>query len=181
MRGEILNDILNIEPFDDVEIEHKEDAIEWIRSGGQIFRTQKPATPPKHLVSYFVLVDGQHFLLVDHLKAGLWLPPGGHVDPNEHPRETAAREAQEELKIEPEFQWDEPQFITVTETVGRTPGHTDVSLWYVVRYARIQRIEFDRNEFRAIKWFHKDELPLGNCDPHLGRFVQKLSSRANFR
>jgi 8-oxo-dGTP diphosphatase len=34
-------------------------------------------------------------LLVDHVNAGLWLPPGGHVEPDEDPEVTARREARE--------------------------------------------------------------------------------------
>ncbi|MEU4312510.1 NUDIX domain-containing protein [Nocardia sp. NPDC024068] len=33
------------------------------------------------------------------IKAGLWLPPGGHVEPDEHPARTACREVAEELGI----------------------------------------------------------------------------------
>ena len=46
----------------------------------------KPATPPKHLVSYVVPTDPEtgDILLVDHRNAQLWIPPGGHVDPGEH-------------------------------------------------------------------------------------------------
>ena len=37
---------------------------------------KKPDVPPKHLVSYFALVDDRRgkVLLVDHKLAGLWLP-----------------------------------------------------------------------------------------------------------
>jgi ADP-ribose pyrophosphatase YjhB (NUDIX family) len=38
-------------------------------------------------------------LLVDHQNAGLWLPPGGHVEIAEHPRATVARELREELGL----------------------------------------------------------------------------------
>lgn len=43
-------------------------------------------TPPEpRLVSYFLLTGLQHdfVLLVDHRKAGLWLPTGGRVEPRE--------------------------------------------------------------------------------------------------
>lgn len=42
-------------------------------------------------------------LLMDHKKAELWLPPGGHVEPGENPRETVRREAKEKLGIDAEF------------------------------------------------------------------------------
>jgi 8-oxo-dGTP pyrophosphatase MutT (NUDIX family) len=50
----------------------------------------------RHLVSYVVLRDQYgRILLVDHVNAGLWLPPGGHVEPDEDPEVTARREARE--------------------------------------------------------------------------------------
>jgi 8-oxo-dGTP diphosphatase len=80
----------------------------------------KPATPPRHLVSYVAVIDrvDRSSLLVDHIKAGLWLPPGGHVEPDEHPAATADREAREELTIDPAFVHDPPRpsFLTVTQT-----------------------------------------------------------------
>ena len=181
LRRAILEDVRSIEPLDDLEAEHQRDAIEWIESGAELCRQVNPATPPKHLVSYFVLTDDDHFLLVEHRNAGLWLPTGGHVEPDELPRETERREAKEELGIESRLLSEEPLFITSTETVGKTAGHTDISLWYVVVHTRTEELLFDQAEFKSIRWFHRDELPLYRCDPHMARFVQKLGSRANHR
>lgn len=62
-----------------------------------------------------------------------WLPTGGHVDPGEHPAAAAQRELREELGVEPVFLGavgDRPLLVTVTETVGLSESHTDVSLWF---------------------------------------------------
>jgi len=58
-----------IQPLDDVERAHLADALSWVDSGEPLFRTAKPATPPKHLVSYFAVVSDRHILLVDHKNA----------------------------------------------------------------------------------------------------------------
>lgn len=181
VREQILQDIRSIDPFDALEAEHRRETIDWVESGAELARLKKPDTPPKHLVSYFLLVDGEHYLLVEHRNAGLWLPTGGHVEPGERPIETARREAKEELGITPRFLADEPLFVTSTKTVGRTAGHTDVSLWFVVLAEQSQRFDYDRNEFKSVRWFHRDELPLEQCDPHMGRFVEKLERRTNIR
>ena len=70
-----------------------------------VYRRVKPATPPRHLVSYAALTDPRDWsvFLVDHRLAGLWLPPGGHVEPSEEPAVTAAREAREELGVDADF------------------------------------------------------------------------------
>ena len=177
MRTEIRKEVERIKPLDDIERAAKLDVLGWIDSGAEVFRIEKPNTPPKHLVSYFALVDGEYLLLVDHINAELWLPTGGHVEPGEHPKTAALREAREELSIEGEFLYDEPVFLTVTETVGKTAGHTDVSLWYVLQGNRTGSLSFDDSEFRSVAWFHKDDVPLERSDIHMGRFLRKLYGR----
>ena len=147
--------------------------LDWIESGCEIFRIEKPATPEIHLVSYFVIAspDMDQILLVDHIKAGLWLPPGGHVDPGEDPKETVRREAKEELGIEAEFFSDKPLLLTVTKTVGNIAKHTDVSLWYLLKYDPHQSLDYDLNEFNQIRWFWIDEIPFEKSDPHMKRFL----------
>lgn len=178
----IAQDVENIAPFDVVEQAHKQDVLEWLASGANPFRLKKHGIPPKHIVSYFVLVDPDHHsvLLVDHIKAQLWLPSGGHVQLNELPRDAVLREAREEFGIDAVFLHnnDKPLFITVTQTVGLTPGHTDVSLWYLLRGNIHDRMNYDRSEFTDVEWYTFDEIietdPL-IFDPHLQRFTSKLT------
>ena len=175
MRSAIRKEVSSIEPFDALERAHRADVLAWIDSGVELCRTQKPAIPPKHLVSYFVLVDHDHVFLVDHKNAQLWLPSGGHVEPGEHPRATVARELREELGLDLSKEPDAPLMLTVSETVGITQGHTDVSLWYVVSADRGVAFEFDTEEFHSVRWFHFSEVPISRSDPHLGRFLEKLA------
>lgn len=180
IRDETLQEIESIKPFDTIEQLHKQDVLSWIQSGAELHRIQKPATPPKHLVSYFVVVDGMHILLVDHKNANLWLPTGGHVEPNEHPRDSVIREAREELGINADFLISHPIFLTCTETVGLTAGHTDVSMWYVLRGNKNTILDYDRDEFIDIRWFHFKQVPLERSDPHMGRFLDKLALHIGF-
>ena len=113
-------------------------------------------------------------MLVDHKLANLWLPSGGHVEPDEDPKATVVRELAEELNLTAEFVSDGPLFITVTRTVGADGGHTDVSLWYLLRGDSSRAIEFDRGEFHGVRWFDFDEIPYERSDPHLRRFVAKM-------
>ena len=121
LRDRIAQIVHNLRPLDALEAEHISQTLQWIESGKPLFRTEKPATPPQHLVSYFVLFDqwAQKLLLVDHKKSGLWLPAGGHVEANEDPQLAAVREAAEKLQIEADFLQPDPLFLTVTQTVGR--------------------------------------------------------------
>ena len=174
MRAAIREEVDLIEPLDSLEQETKIDVLAWIDSGVELCRIEKPATPPKHLISYFAVVDDDYVLLVDHINAELWLPTGGHVDPGEHPRETALREAAEELSLKGEFLREGPVFLTSNETVGKTAGHTDVSLWYVFRGDRSLSLNFDGTEFHDARWFHRNEVPIDRADKHMSRFLRKL-------
>src|ERR687893_1950554 len=49
-------------------------------------------------VAVFVVWEGK-VLLHLHRKLGMWLPPGGHIEPNELPDEAAVREVFEETGI----------------------------------------------------------------------------------
>lgn len=178
MRNAIRKIVEGILPHDDMELEHQKDVLSWVDSGEPIFRIESPDVPPKHLVSYFIVYDSssQKILLGDHRKSGLWLPSGGHVDPDEHPKDTVKRECQEELREESQFFLEQPLFVTVTGTVGLTAGHTDVSLWYVLLGDASKIPDFDSREYNKMAWFPLDELPLAQSDPHLGRFAEKLRS-----
>jgi 8-oxo-dGTP pyrophosphatase MutT (NUDIX family) len=176
MRNRIRTEIASIIPLDELEQAHVADALAWIDSGAEICRIAKPATPPKHLVSYFACIDGDHILLVDHRNAGLWLPAGGHVEPGEHPRTTVIREAREELDIDVLFLRESPLMVTCTETVGATAGHVDVSLWYVIAGNHAAVPWFDRSEFNAVRWFSISDIPLDRTDPHMSRFLRKYAA-----
>lgn len=177
IRNTIFDMVSRIDPFDALEKEHKDFVLEWIASGVELFRIEKPAVPEIHLVSYFIGVseDLSKVLLVDHKKAELWLPAGGHVEPGEHPKETVSREAEEELGIKAKFLFEDPIFLTVTKTVGNVTKHTDVSLWYVLKEDPKVQLNYDAEEFNQIRWFERDQIPFEKSDPHLKRFLDKLS------
>jgi 8-oxo-dGTP diphosphatase len=177
-------EVAGIEPGDDVEERCRPDVLAWVDSGAALCRTRTPATPDRHLVSYFVLVDPLHraVLLVDHRKAQLWLPTGGHVERGEHPQTTVRREAAEELGVDARFlkaSGGRALLLTSTVTVGLTAGHTDVSLWYAIEGDVDAELRYDPEEFRAVRWFGFEELAGTDpttLDPNMGRFMAKLAA-----
>jgi len=176
--------VAGVSPLDEYEARDKATTLQWVRSGAPLFRIARPATPDKHLCVYFALFDEARssVLLVDHVKAGLWLFPGGHVDDGEDPRITVLREAAEELQINGQFHpqfGDEPLFLTVTRTRGEH-SHTDVSFWFVLAADKKMRIEADPREANQIRWFALDdpaEWAQDRFDPHMARFRDKLLAR----
>ncbi|GIJ35094.1 NUDIX hydrolase [Micromonospora sediminimaris] len=182
---EIYALIDKLQPYDDLEARHRQESLAWLRETDDVFRRVKPRTPSPHLVAYFLLhddLDGS-VLLVDHIKAGLWLPAGGHVEPGEHPADTVRRETAEELGVPALFLpqlGERPLFLTVTETVGTSEQrHTDVSLWFVLASSRDQVFTPDPGEFRGIRWWTPQEVSDADphtLDPHMGRLISKLAT-----
>lgn len=95
-------------------------------------------------VAVFVVRDGR-VLLHWHEKLRRWLPPGGHIEPNELPDDAARRETREETGVEVDLigptgidharpgepvQLVRPEGIQV-ETIG--PGHEHIDLIYFAR------------------------------------------------
>ena len=169
-----------IAPSDDTERAHRADALTWLASTPDVYRRVKPATPPRHLVSYAVLTDQQDgsMFLVDHRLAGLWLPAGGHVEPGEEPSVTAEREAREELGIEADFSiaGRRPVFVAVTRTRG-SDTHADVTLWYLLAGSPALPITLDPREFAGGRWWTRPQLDSAApalFDPNMGRFLAKI-------
>lgn len=95
-------------------------------------------------VAVFV-VHNDHVLLHPHRKLGIWLPPGGHIEPNELPDEAALREVEEESGLVVELvgghgvevddphapkQLIRPEGIQLEDI---SPGHQHIDLIYYAR------------------------------------------------
>lgn len=178
-REELQQLISAITPHDDREAADRQDVLDWIASDAPLYRIQKPDVPPKHLVSYFAIVDpkAHKILLQDHLLAKLWVPAGGHVDPDEDPAETVRRECEEELNIPAEFHGEAvPHFVTVTTTNGQGE-HSDVSLWYLLKASEITPLTLEPGKFAEVRWWDINDVlnsPISLFDPELHRFIGKL-------
>jgi 8-oxo-dGTP pyrophosphatase MutT (NUDIX family) len=170
-----------IKPADDLEAQHRESTLAWLSATDDVFRRVKPAVPDRHLVSYVLPMDPSDgaLLLVAHRNAGLWLPPGGHVEPDEHPALTAGRELAEELGVPGDAVAAEPAFLASNVTVGIDAGHTDIGLWFVAEVGRDTRLTPDEGEFADVRWWTRAELAAADpaeFDPHLGRFLDKIGN-----
>lgn len=191
IKNKIKNIVNLINPHDPLEKEHIRDTLNWISSDANIFRIKKDAVPPKHLVSYSVVVSphAAKVLLFDHKRAKLMLPSGGHINTNEMPLDAAKRELKEELGLSLEIyptnqrKDDIPFFVTVTQTVGINEPHIDVSLWYLFTgdsTRSFKKTDNDYNkEFENYYWLGFDKvlsLPVAQFDPHMHRFVQKIKN-----
>lgn len=112
----------------------------------------------------FVVQQGK-VLLLFHRKLQMWLPPGGHIDPDELPDEAALREALEETGVEIELVGErEPAGFAYAlarprgvqlETIA--PGHEHIDLIYFGRPVG-GRTRLNAREAEQVGWFGLDEL-----------------------
>jgi 8-oxo-dGTP pyrophosphatase MutT (NUDIX family) len=114
-------------------------------------------------VAVFVVNDGK-VLLHYHHKLARWLPPGGHIEPDELPDEAAAREVFEETGVvaalagERAIAVDAPgQPVQLCRPAGVQladirPGHQHIDLVYLAAGTPAEPRE-------GVGWFGLDEWP----------------------
>ena len=75
----------------------------------------------RHFTATAFIVDSKRrTLLLWHKRLGRWMPPGGHVDPDETPEETARRECKEETGLDVQITGDtQPDLFTGNPSEGR--------------------------------------------------------------
>ena len=126
----------------------------------------------------FVVHEGRTLLLL-HRKLGKWLPPGGHIDPDELPDVAALREVEEETGLRvalldaggalgPVRRLAQPLCILLEQI---TPEHEHIDLIYVARVVEGD-VRHAPQESHEARWYDADELggaevPADVCD--LGR------------
>ncbi|MDE2902087.1 MAG: NUDIX domain-containing protein [Chloroflexota bacterium] len=129
--------------------------------------SQRVAGVDKHFTSTGFLVRDGKVLLVNHRKLRMWLPFGGHIEPNEDPVEALHREAREETGFEIEIVAERPEIdqrgvhvLPAPETIlleDIEPGHIHIDLIYFVRpVGGAQRLA--SNEHSEMRWFDREAL-----------------------
>lgn len=117
-------------------------------------------------VAVFVAWEGR-VLLHRHRRLGMWLPPGGHIEPGELPDEAAVREVFEEtglrVKLVGERREDVEDPVQLCRPAGVqleriAPGHEHVDLIYFAAPAGYTAV---REEFSAdrVGWYGPDDWP----------------------
>ena len=101
----------------------------------------------KHFTATAFVVRGDTTLLHWHRRLAQWMPPGGHVEPDEEPVEAALREVREETGLvcevvatSPTHAFAEPQQLPAPYTIllenipdSQEPAHMHIDLIYFVR------------------------------------------------
>lgn len=96
LRARIRSDVAMREPVDAREATSIERFLAAYDSLDDPF---DQALGPVHVTGSAIVVGPRGVLLLEHKRLGIWLQPGGHIDPGETPWEGALREAAEETGL----------------------------------------------------------------------------------
>lgn len=119
------------------------------------------------------IIEKKQVLLIFHRKLQKWLPPGGHIDPNETPPEAARREAREETGLEIELipqenvwinNWNaksiERPYLCLLEEIpehGQHPAHQHIDFIYLAKpNGGTQTL--NHIETHDIRWFALEDI-----------------------
>lgn len=133
----------------------------------------------KQFVATVYILKEDKVLLIHHRKLAKWLPPGGHVEPNELPSEAAIREAKEETGLEVRLlsqdnltvdRWNAKSFprpyLCLLEEIPAykdVPAHQHMDFVYIGEL--IGGIEQEKqDEIAGLRWFTLDEIEAMQSD-----------------
>lgn len=173
LRSSYIDDINSIQPLDSLEAADIQKTLEWLRSAKYL---HKPLNMDYHLGVLFMLIspDRNSTYLINHRKAQLWIPPGGHVDQGLTLQQAVELEMLEELHQKPKFISRKPFFLTQTLTSGLNAGHVDVTSWFLVNGDPTANYSIQEKEASGGAWFNLATIEGELKQNHLTRAVQKI-------
>jgi 8-oxo-dGTP pyrophosphatase MutT (NUDIX family) len=124
---------------------------------------------PTHVTGSALVIGPRGVLLHRHKRLGLWLQPGGHLEPGETPWEAALREAEEETGLA--LGWLEGGPVLAHLDVhdgGR--GHVHLDLRYLLGPVGDDTPAPGKGESQEVRWFTWSDA-LAVADPGLRGFL----------
>lgn len=124
----------------------------WLRSP-----FDQEADPAHVTASAIVLAPDGCTLLHRHKRLGIWLQPGGHLDPGEDPGQAAVRETREETGLSARHPEHGPQLVHVDVHEGPR-GHVHLDLRYLLTADAATELMPGVGESPDVAWFPTEEV-----------------------
>ena len=128
------------------------------------------------VTGYVVNPERTKLLMIHHNKLNKWLPPGGHLEPNELPHECAIRETIEETGVHAQCVSDDSPQLGLANIVDtqiprpfavlyeRIPAskkdveHIHIDMLYVLEADDSAATEAQLDEVAAVQWRTRDDI-----------------------
>ncbi len=157
----------------------------------------------RHFTATAFIVDSRkRTLLLWHKRLNRWMPPGGHIDPDETPEDAAKRECKEETNLDVEIVGDpQADLFTQNRSEGRMltkpiamlleeipaslergePAHQHMDFLFIARpLDESQAIKIAEEESDRMRWFDAQEIEMLNPETEIfanvKAYIQKLLS-----
>jgi len=141
LRRHVRDSVLARTPVD----EREERAVEsFVTSFDRLDRPFDLEADPVHVTGSGIVVGDRGVVLLKHKRLGIWLQPGGHIDPGETPWDAALRESAEETGLDVSFDISFDISFDMASTGSGVPpllhvdvhdggrGHTHLDLRYLI-------------------------------------------------
>jgi 8-oxo-dGTP pyrophosphatase MutT (NUDIX family) len=134
----------------------------------------------RHFTATAFVINNNRCLLLWHKRLKRWMPPGGHVDPNETPEETARRECKEETGLDVEIVGEQQEdmfrenpdegrmlkkpFALLLENIPESkerkePAHQHMDFVYRARpLDETQPLALLEEEGSELRWFTREDI-----------------------
>ena len=126
---------------------------------------------PTHVTASAIVRSDAGVLLHRHKRLGLWLQPGGHIDPGETPPQAAVREVAEETGLDAAHTTDPPRIVHVDVHPGGR-GHTHLDVRYLLWTTAVPPRP-PQTESQDVAWFPLTAAA-AIADPGLRGFLLSL-------
>jgi 8-oxo-dGTP pyrophosphatase MutT (NUDIX family) len=131
------------------------------------------AADPVHITGSGFVVGPRGIVLLKHRRLGIWVQPGGHVEPGETPWDAARRESEEETGLDLSFPAGGPQLAHVDVHPGGR-GHTHLDLRYVLDGGDADPAP-PPGESQDVHWFAWDQA-LARAEPAMAAILRALAA-----
>jgi 8-oxo-dGTP pyrophosphatase MutT (NUDIX family) len=129
---------------------------------------------PAHVTASAFVLSTLGVVLHRHRHLGIWVQPGGHVEPSEQPGAAAVRETREETGLAASH-LEPPLLAHVNVHHGPRSHHHFDCRWLLVAHAT--ELEPAEGESTEVSWFLPDAA-LERCEPGLRGGLEKVFSLA---